>query len=254
MRINRFFVIEDQVVGKKIIFDKDQSVKISKVLRLRKEDIVECFDSNNIYEVRLSLVKKESIEGEIVNSILIEEKAEIYNPKVIVLQSLPKNIKPEMMIQKSTELGVFEIILFSSERSVVKANKIGSSKVARWKKVAIESSLQSGRYIVPSIRVLNSFSEAVNEFAKYSKEKNTEKFICQISKDSKILLDFRNILKKSNKVIVLIGPEGGFSEKEITEAKKLGFIDIVLAKNVLRSETASITFLSQLNLLTYISS
>ena len=161
--------------------------------------------------------------------------------KLYLFQGLPKADKMELIIQKSVELGVHEIIPVAMRRCVVKLDhKKEKSKLARWQSIAESAAKQSKRMVIPNISSVMNFKEAVA----YAK-----------SLDYNIIpYEFANGMERSKQIVkslgqyksvgIFIGPEGGFEEAEIACARENHMQIISLGKRILRTETAGLTALS----------
>ncbi len=156
--------------------------------------------------------------------------------KVTVYQCLPKGDKMETVIQKSVELGVFEIIPVQSENCVVKHDgKTAAKKNERYKKIAEEAAKQCGRGIIPEVKTTISFNEMLKELKGY------DKAVFFYEKGGEPLKD---ILKQDFKTVAfVIGPEGGFSEKEAQSAGEFCKV-ATLGGRILRTETVAPCVLS----------
>lgn len=161
----------------------------------------------------------------------LNENNELPN-KVILVASLIKGEHMDLVLQKATELGVSEIVLLETERTIVKIKD--ESKLNRFRKILKEASEQSKRLVIPtlekviSINELNEINADVKLLA-FEGEKGTSKsFVEQI----------KNV-KPNESIAVVIGPEGGFSEKEVAKMNELGYTSVGLGKRILRAETAS---------------
>ena len=146
--------------------------------------------------------------------------------KIFLCQSLIKKDKMEWVFQKGTEAGVFEFVPALSARSVKKDfNKVRAEKIIR------EAAEQSGRAILPKVGEVKDFKEAL-EFVQKERlsgviaDPNSKKHISEILKEPKMAL--------------FIGPEGGWTEEEVSDTKECGFKAVSLGKLNLRSETAAI--------------
>jgi len=155
--------------------------------------------------------------------------------EIILLQALPEKERMEWIIQKATELGVSAIIPFKSERSIsLEEREAKQKKAHRWQEIAVKAVQQSRRAEVPRVGPYHSFQEVLK--------------ICE-GEGLKILLwekegeNLKEALRRSSpqKVYVMVGPEGGFSEEEVKLAKDQGFIPVKLGQRILRTETAAIT-------------
>ncbi len=145
----------------------------------------------------------------------------------------------DFLIQKATELGVKEIIPFFSSRSVPLLERSRRpERHRRWERIAVEASKQCGRGVVPRVEPPNDYSEMLR-----IAPPDALRFILWEREGTKL----REVLERSGgktNIFFVVGPEGGFSEEEIDEAEKSGFIPVTLGRRVLRAETASLCLLS----------
>lgn len=157
------------------------------------------------------------------------------NLDIILVQGLLKGEKMDFVIQKATELGVSAIIPVSTVRSQLRETR----KLPRWKKIAEEASRQSGRAKIPEIFESFSFKDIFDIPVLISGkgiifwEQGGEKLPALTSK-----------LSNTDKIFLIIGPEGGFSEEEVLFASDKGFFTATLGSRILRAETASIAAVS----------
>ena len=161
--------------------------------------------------------------------------------KLYLFQGLPKSDKMELVIQKAVELGAEGVIPVEMNRCVVKIDdKKKKSKVARWQAISESAAKQSKRTIIPEVYDVLSYKQAME------KAKEMDVFIVPYeNKDGmKATKNALFEIKKGMSVGILIGPEGGFDEKEIEIAESVGGLTVSLGKRILRTETAAITALS----------
>jgi len=235
--MSRFYVPQPRIEKGMLKIEGDEVKHIRKVLRLKAGDEIIVFDG-------LGKEFEGAIVEEGLSSILIKIQ-NIFSSKrdspleVTLAQSLLKGEKMDYLIQKATELGVKEIIPFFSSRSVPLLEK--SKKLKRhhrWEKIAIEASKQCGRGVVPKIESLQDYSDMLQ-----TASPDTLRLILW-EKEGIKLKEILERLKEKKKIFFIIGPEGGFSQLEVDEAKKTGFIPVTLGRRILRAETASLCFLS----------
>ena len=178
-------------------------------------------------------------DGFVTAEIIEEGKAETEPPHYIRLyQALAKGDKMETIIQKSIECGACEIVPFASERCVVKIDKKDEGKkIDRWQKIAEGAAKQSGRGIVPTVKNVLSFKELLSSL------KGTVLF-CYEGEDTVSIKKALQSNKITGDVSVIIGSEGGFSQKEAELLKEAGAVSVGLGKRILRCETAPVFALS----------
>ena len=210
----------------------DSNLKVNDLIDLR-EDIL--YHLTKVLRSTNKTFRLADIEGNIFLANLKDNKALIIekldednelNCNITVILSLIKQDKFELTLQKLTELGVKRIIPYNATRSVVKETKT-EKKIERYKKILTEASEQSHRNFVPEIL------PAINlkDIEKYKSELNILAYENEDNSDYSL---------KANSITYIIGPEGGFEDKEIEYLKSIGFNSISLGKRILRAETAAI--------------
>ena len=160
--------------------------------------------------------------------------------EIILLQALPEKERMELIIQKTTELGVSVILPFQSERSIsLNEREAKQKKTHRWQHIAVKAVQQSRRARVPYVGACRPFPEVLGDC------KGDGLKILLYEKEGENL---KSVLKQhpTKKIYVMVGPEGGFTEGEVRLAKEKGFIPIKLGQRILRTETAAITMVGVL--------
>jgi 16S rRNA (uracil1498-N3)-methyltransferase len=234
----RFFITPEQVREPSITITGDDLRHIRTVLRKQPGDLLTLLDGQGReYTVRITVIEKAEIETEIVE----RRKRELPTVRVTLGQGLPKSDKMDFIVQKATELGVSSLVPLVTERTIVKVKDEGK-RCERWQKIAREAAMQSGRPDIPKVETIRSFSEFIRTAAPGPKtlfllpwEEGTE--------------PVKNVLRghlDAKHVVVLIGPEGGFSQAEADAAKEKGFHLVSLGPNILRTETAAVAVLSMI--------
>ena len=236
----QFFTESAAVQSGQIIITGTDVNHIKNVLRMRIGENIAVIGEA---ERRKYLCEITALEEERVlcNILSEEEENTELSAKIFLFQGLPKGDKMELVIQKAVELGCFEIVPVACKRCVVKLEENKQkSKVRRWQSIAEAAAKQSGRAIIPNVHEVISFSEALcyaNDtdviLIPYERAVNME--------ETKKLLQS---VKDVEKIALLIGPEGGFEESEIEEAKAKNAHPITLGRRILRTETAALTALS----------
>ncbi len=229
----KFFVTPDKINDNKIIIDTDDVTHISRVLRLGAGDTLTVCDSRGIdYEARIETVEAKRIVCEIISK---KQSASEPPIKVTLFQGLPKASKMEYIIQKTTELGISEIVPVKLSRCVVKLDgqKDERKKTDRWQKISEAAAKQSGRGIVPKIGDVITLGEVIER----SKEFDIF-FVPYECEEQKTLKE--TLLSKDNVKTVgfIIGPEGGFDAAEAELIRNSGIETVTLGKRILRTETA----------------
>lgn len=232
--MQRYFVEIDNV---NINFLDDDIHHILRVMRNKIGDQIEIVDklTNNLFVA--SIVSTNPFECKIEYEIPTDSELPY---DVTLFYCLAKGDKNELVVQKCTELGVKRVVFIASERCVVKWDeKDMNKKLERFRKIAKEASEQSHRTIVPEI--LGAYS--INKIPQDLLAENNYFAYEKIAGKTEDL--FTSLTTKQGSISILVGPEGGFSEKEADlVVDKFKFIPVSLGKRILRSETSAIYALS----------
>jgi 16S rRNA (uracil1498-N3)-methyltransferase len=243
--MHRFYVTQNQINGDSITITGPDVNHIKNVLRMKQgEEIVIC---NGQGKDCYCIINKVS-EGEITADIKsVKDTGTELKAKITLFQGLPKKDKMELIIQKAVELGVHEIVPVMTKRVVVKLEdkKKEEKKLERWQAIAEGAAKQSGRGIIPLIKPVQTYSDAV----KNAGSMDLGLVPYENAMGMQYTKDIMNQLDKYQTIGVFIGPEGGFEEAEIELAKENNIQPITLGKRILRTETAGLSILSMMVLM-----
>lgn len=233
MSYPRFFVDLETIEGSVITLDGESAHHISRSLRMKAgEKIVVCDKRKNEYECVLEGFTSECVTAKIED--VTRSVAEPYY-NAVLYQACPKSDKMDYIVQKAVELGVNEIVAFLSDRCIARYDsKDFDKKCARWQKIALEASKQSGRGYVPPVRWLPSLKSVVDEA--------TQKGCCFMCYEDEDTLTLKQYLKDNDNSEIysfIIGSEGGFSQKEADYCRQNKVSTVGLGNRILRTETAS---------------
>ncbi len=213
-----------------LILNEDDLYHIKVVMRMQKDDLVEVVYDNNLYICKLnSLFEAEIVRCE--NNNIIKNTY-----KVLCVPLLPDS-KFSFVLQKATELAVDEIIPVETERSKVKILDV-DKKLNRWQKICKEAAEQSKRLDIPKINTIKKISEL---------NISGTKILCSTKQNISSIKKVIQNIKNCDKIVMMIGPEGGLSNSEEMLLISLGFIPVTIGSNILRVETVPIYLLSVLN-------
>lgn len=246
--MRRFFVDPVDVGEKEILIsDPGDFRHISKVLRLKPGDVLAISDGDR-WEYRCRL--KEMREGQEA-VFTIEDKQAIAGQssyEIILFQGLPKAGKMSDIIKKSVELGVFRIVPVLMKRSLAKDIGKYRQKTDRFNQIAFEASKQSRRLVPAEVLPAIDFQEALEQLKAcqivvfpYEGEQvfSIKDFFLQLRKEGAI--------REGMRIGIVIGPEGGFSESEVSAMMERAYKPVCIARTILRTETAGPAVMAMLN-------
>ena len=217
----------------------DNVVRHLNVLRVKNTEEIVLFNGNGkAYPALPEVLEKRRASVR----ILREEAADNESPlNITLVQAVSAAERMDFTLQKSVELGVAEIRPVISERCVVRlSGERAEKRVARWQEIVVSACEQSGRNIVPKVLPLVTYAQALQQLPQ-----ETAKLLMSLNRAQKL----SDVRPQSGKVVFMVGPEGGWTEKEEQQAFDAGFQSVTLGKRVLRTETASLAAIAAMQTL-----
>lgn len=238
----QFFVDSSQIQDKRIIITGSDVNHIKNVLRLQPGEEIAVKNGVDDREYRCGI--EEFTQDSVICTLrFIREEGVELPSKIYLFQGLPKADKMELIIQKSVELGVFEVIPLAVKRCVVKLDeKKAAAKVKRWQGIAEAAAKQCRRGIIPTVSEPMSMREA----AAYARQMDVRLIPYELAGDMAHTKEIIEAIRPGQSVAVFIGPEGGFEQSEVEEALAADIMPVTLGKRILRTETAGLAVLSWL--------
>jgi 16S rRNA (uracil1498-N3)-methyltransferase len=242
--LQRYFV-KRSANNHRFFIESEDCHHIVKVMRMQVGDQIICVDPLG----KTAVCNIAEITGESVAADVLEWKDEASElpVRVTIASGLPKGDKLEWVIQKGTELGMYELVPFTAARSIVKWDeKKAAKKVERWQKIAKEAAEQSHRTICPEV----VYPVSINELIQKSKDFDYKLVAYEEESRNGEVSIFASTLqqiKKGESLLMIFGPEGGLSLDEITLLKKAGFGLCGLGPRILRTETAPLYALAAIS-------
>ena len=240
----KFFVDKNQIRNNKVEIIGTDVNHIKNVLRASIGEKLEICDSSTKqdYLCEIENITKENIMCNIIEKLKTNVESDI---QITVFQGLPKADKMELIIQKSVELGGYDIIPVEMKRSIVKLKENDKTKkLLRWQKISEVAAKQCGRNIIPEIKPIINVKNICNFIPEY----DIVLVAYESEKENKLRYEIKKIkeqVKSNVKIAILIGPEGGIDEKEIEILRKIDNVKIItLGKRILRTETVALNMLS----------
>ena len=245
---HRFFIPSNCFEGDRVTLRGALVHQIRDVLRLTPgETVVVLDDSGWEYEVQLDAVEQEQATGQIQNKSLARTEP---RAKITLYQSLLKGDKFEWVLQKGTELGIVEFVPIVCDRCVIASvDEVSKAKLERWQRIILEAAEQSRRARLPRLQTPLLFPQAC--------ERARRADLALLSWEGERTRSLRSMLtaydslpvtahgktspmRKPFSISIFVGPEGGFTTREVDQARRYGLAPVSLGPRILRAETAAL--------------
>lgn len=228
------------IKNKDMLLEESDIRHIKKVMRMNINDKIEVVYNNKLHICEITSLEPFNIK--VIEKLDEDKKTKI---ELTVAVALVKEQKMDLILQKLTELGVSRIIPVSMERCIVKLDKERfNKKKVRWESICKEASEQSKRTNIPIIEDIKSIKDLTKEDADL-------KLVASTKEKEKLLNYYLQSIEDCAKIIMVIGPEGGISDKEEDILVSNGYNRVSFGNLIFRVETATIYVASIIN---YISS
>lgn len=227
--MQRYFAVDSKLN----VSEKDRHHMIN-VMRMKKGDNIEIVYNNDIFLCEIDSVSKKDIIYNVLEKLEFDNELDI---KVTIAIPLLMEKKLDFIFQKCTELGAHDFILYNAKRSKVKVEGKENKKLERWNLITKEAAEQSYRNISPKVN-------GIYELSDLAKMEYDRKFVCSTKENEKTI---KNMLQNStncDRIIIVVGPEGGLDLSEEEFLNKNKFESISLGKTILRVETAPMFVMS----------
>ena len=240
------YLPKDKIGDRIIISDPRQIHHLAVVLRLKCGDEVSAFDGKDnehlcqieeIAKNKLTLIIRQTKTVSLSQGAMAGNRiaAAISDKEITLACAIPKNVKMDYIIQKTTELGVSRIIPIRTKRTIVKIDpQKAADKHKRWQRIAQEASKQCKRIRFPLIDPVREFKDVLSEISRYDLA-----IIPNLEKGNKAIANAVNAFKGKS-ILFFIGPEGDFTPDEIASAREKGCVGVSLGDLVLKVDTAAI--------------
>ncbi len=253
--MRKLYVDIQNIHGKEAVIKGQDAKHLANVMRLSPGDALEiCDGKGKDFKTEIRTISSGAVILDIIEELSCASESPAH---IIFAQGMLKDKKMDMLVRHLTELGIAEWIPFFAERSVPKPNlKKIRQRQERWKRIAREALNQCGRSVVPYIGMPVQFNELIQSYDESYVQKIIfwEKSSCPIDviRDKELMdkepedkIKTDSVAGHKNhtpgkKIIILTGPEGGFTDDEIQLARRNGFKACSLGPRILRAETASI--------------
>lgn len=227
--------------GSRVILSPEESAHVARVLRMKTGEHVQLIAAEKLYEGVLETVNERETAVQVAVALPSPEAV----TRVMLVQGLPKHDKMEWIIQKATELGVWDILPVEMERSVARLDGKEEKKRERWARIAAEAAKQSGRAHVPEIHSAHTLPQATEILATGAFD---AVFLAWEEEGERLLSTaLSELLARKSipaSIALIIGPEGGVSPAEAEQLMTMGAISVSLGRRILRTETAGLCALA----------
>lgn len=235
--MRRFIVRPEAIQGGRVRFDRDEARHLGRVLRLRPGAIVEAADgAGRTFAVRLEALDTREAWG----TILGERVPGAESPCAITLaQAILKGERMAWLLQKATELGVARIVPVETERVVARTGgERTAARRARWARIAREAVKQCGRAVVPVVEAPCPFADVAAEARRHDAA-----WLLWEGGGTPLAAAAREA-GRPRRLLLLVGPEGGFTADEVALAERHGARVVGLGPRILRAESAGLVALA----------
>lgn len=233
--MHTFYVSASQISKDVATITGSEHHHLRNVLRTRPGETVRIIDGKgSVYAAQILETDDAHISSEA--RILSHEFRSVVPPKLTLFQGVPKNDKMELILQKTTELGVTQIVPLHSEYALQKPSQ---NRYARWHRILISATKQSERRWLPELCNAQTFDAALPQLDRFS----CCLFLSPHRDPAPQVQHIQTVLRETphpDSIALFVGPEGGFSDQEITHAIEGGCTLVTLGRNILRTETAAI--------------
>ena len=228
--MHTFYVSSSHISNNIATITGSENHHLRNVLRTRQGETVRIIDGKgNVYTAQLLETHNEA-------RILSHEFHAVVLPKLTLFQGLPKSDKMELILQKTTELGVTQIVPLHSEYALQKPSQ---NRYERWHRVLISATKQSERAWLPELCNAQEFDVSLSQLDRFSRC-----LLLTPHRDQELQVQhIQTVLRETSRpasIALFVGPEGGFSDQEITRAITSGCTLVTIGRNILRTETAAI--------------
>ncbi|MBA4371333.1 MAG: 16S rRNA (uracil(1498)-N(3))-methyltransferase [Thermodesulfovibrio sp.] len=225
--MHRIF-LPDQPVHEKVVITGEKAGYISLVLRLKTGDTLIIHDNTGkVFSATILSSARKEVVAAVQEQLAAVPESSI---RLRLFQGILKGEKMDLVIQKTVELGVNEIVPVVTERSQIRETR----KLLRWQKISEEAARQCGRPVIPAVHEVADLSEVLAPL-----NQSAARGIIFWEAGGEALKPVFERLRTARHIDLLTGPEGGFSADEVGRAHDAGFVSATLGRRVLRAETAA---------------
>lgn len=232
--MQRYWVPRERFAGDRAVLLDEDAHHALRVMRLKAGDgVIVCDGEGSVWRAEIACASPREVVVRLVEPLAEDRELPV---EVALAQSLPKGDKMDLILQKGTELGVGRFVPLVSARTVVKLDeKKAAQRQARWARIVKEAFEQSRRTLLPRVEPVRRWDEVLRLAGDYDAA-----LLAYEGEGTVPLGTVLSLVRPGQRVLALIGPEGGFAPEEVQAARAAGFVPVSLGKRVLRTETAGL--------------
>ena len=228
-------------VGDTVALSAEESAHMTRVLRMKPGDAVQLIAGEKLLQAELMAADDQAARVRVLEELPTPECP----VRITLVQGLPKLDRLETIIQKATELGVWDVLPVEMERSVARLDGKEARKRERLERIALEAAKQSGRAHVPEVRTPCGLTDALQTLQK----QGYDAILVAWEEEGSLRLSEAIAQQRSQQgpmrsLALVIGPEGGMSAKEVERWQAIGARCVTLGRRILRTETAGLCALA----------
>jgi len=237
--MRRFFIDEILSTQRSFAMTGSEAKHVTRVLRMGPGDRIVLLDkAGERFQAVIEEVSRHHVRVTLERPLPAPAPSPVH---ITLCQALLKSPHMDLLVEKTSELGVNRVLPFIAERTVVKVEGgRARAKVKHWQEIAQSAAKQSDRAMPAEIGPLHSFNEMLTVLSKES----ALKILLWEQEGIKHLKDLLRSNSPATRVLAMVGPEGGFTEREVKEAGEAGFVSVSLGCRILRAETAAISLVT----------
>ncbi len=234
--VTNFYTPPGNIVDDLVRIKGEEAQHIARVLRHRKGDTISVVDGAGVrYKVALEQVRRDEVEGRVIHQVRRENEPVV---NVTLAAGVSTGSKMDLIIEKGTELGIRKFIPVFTEQAIIELDDPAKTKkrLSRWNKVAIAAMKQSLRSFLPKIEQPSALPDLIQRSTEYDRS-----IVASLEPGAKNIKSALEAEAPLREILLLVGPESGFTFEELEMCKERGFIPVKLGPRRLRTETACIT-------------
>lgn len=233
--MHRFFISPDSIRDTRVMMRGTVVHQIRDVLRMHPgEEIIVLDNSGWAYRTELVGIDKDTVSGRVADKWKLETEPGVH---ITLYQGLLKGQKFDWVLQKGTELGITGFVPVLSSRCIIgSVDDVSAARLERWQRIIVEAAEQAGRAVLPTLSTALIFKHACES----ARRRGGLALIPWENEREMGLREAMAQVVKAREYHLFIGPEGGFSEEEVGEARDAGIIPVSLGPRILRAETAGL--------------